>query len=158
MSRKNRSPEEQARRAKIRELLQASNISSMDDIQNLFKETIAEFMENGLESELDEELGYSKYDYKNKDTDNSRNGHSSKTLRTSFGDVDVCVPRDRKGEFEPHLLKKNQTSISQDIEEKILSREVFRFRGSQLLIYNEGLFYDRSIVKISKLLNFFLEW
>lgn len=56
MSRKNRSPEEQARRAKIRELLQASNISSMDDIQNLFKETIAEFMENGLESELDEEL------------------------------------------------------------------------------------------------------
>ena len=114
MSRKNRSLEEQARRAIIRELLQESNISSMADIQNLFKETIAEFMENGLESELDEELGYSKYDYKNKDTDNSRNGHSSKTLRTSFGDVDVSVPRDRKGEFEPQLLKKNQTSISQE--------------------------------------------
>ena len=77
MSRKNRSPEEQARRAKIREVLQVSNISSMDDIQNLFKETIAEFIENGLESELDEELGYSKYDYKHKETDNSRNGHSS---------------------------------------------------------------------------------
>ncbi len=61
------------------------------------------------------------YDYKNKDTDNSRNGHSSKTLRTSFGDVEVSVPRDRKGEFEPQVLKKNQTSISQDIEEKILS-------------------------------------
>ena len=97
MSRKNRSPEEQARRAKIRELLEESNISSMEDIQNLFKETIAEFMENGLDAELDGELGYSKYDYKNKDTDNSRNGHSSKTLRTSFGDVDVSVPRDRKG-------------------------------------------------------------
>lgn len=121
MARRNRSPEENERRAKIRELLQASNISSMDDIQNLFKETIAEFMENGLDAELDDELGYSKYDYKNKGTDNSRNGHSSKTLRTSFGDVDVAVPRDRKGEFEPQLLKKNQTSISQDIEEKILS-------------------------------------
>ena len=120
-NRKNRSPEEQARRAKIRELLQTSNISSMEDIQDLFKETIAEFMENGLDAELDDELGYSKYDYKNKDTDNSRNGHSSKTLRTSFGDVEVCVPRDRKGEFEPQLLKKNQTSVSQDIEEKILS-------------------------------------
>ena len=120
-SRKNRSPEEQARRAKIRELLQESNISSMEDIQNLFKETIAEFMENGLEAELDDELGYSKYDYKNKDTDNSRNGHSRKTLRTSFGEVEVSVPRDRKGEFEPQVLKKNQTSISQDIEEKILS-------------------------------------
>ena len=121
MSRRNRSAEEQARRAKIRELLQESNISSMEDIQNLFKETIAEFMENGLDAELDEELGYSRYDYKSKNTDNSRNGHSSKTLRTSFGDVEVSVPRDRKGEFEPQVLKKNQTSISQEIEEKILS-------------------------------------
>ena len=95
-----------------------SNISSMDDIQNLFKETIAESMEDGLETELDDELGYSRYDYRNKSTEYSRNGHSSKTLRTSFGDVEVTVPRDRKGEFEPQLLKKNQTSISQDIEEK----------------------------------------
>lgn len=121
MTRRKRSPEENERRAKIRELLLSSNISSMDDIQDLFKETIAEFMESGLEAELDDELGYGRYDYRNKDTDNSRNGHSSKTLRTSYGDVEVAVPRDRKGEFEPQLLKKNQTSISQDIEEKILS-------------------------------------
>ena len=120
-SRKNRSPEEQARRAKIRELLELSDITSMEDIQSLFKETIAEFMEKGLDAELEGELGYSKYDYRNKETNNSRNGHSSKTLRTSFGDVEVSVPRDRKSEFEPQLLKKNQTSISQDIEEKILS-------------------------------------
>ena len=58
MSRKNHTPEENARREKIRELLQMANIGSMNDIQNLFKETIAEFMENGLEAELDEELGY----------------------------------------------------------------------------------------------------
>lgn len=121
MVRKKRTPEEMERRAKIRELLQVSNVSSMVDIQNLFKETIAEFMENSLDAELDDELGYSKYDYRSKDTDNSRNGHSGKTLRTSFGEVDISVPRDRKGEFEPQVLKKNQTSISQDIEEKILS-------------------------------------
>jgi Transposase and inactivated derivatives len=42
-------------------------------------------------------------------------------LRTSFGDVEVSIPRDRKGEFEPQILKKNQSSVSQDIEEKILS-------------------------------------
>lgn len=47
---------------------------------------------NGLETEL----GYSRYDYKNKDTDNSRNGHSSKRLHTSFGEVDMSVPQDRK--------------------------------------------------------------
>ena len=120
-TRRNRSPEENARREKIRELLQMSDISSMDDIQSLFRDTIAEFMENGLESELEEELGYSKYDYKNKGTDNSRNGYSSKTMKTSFGDVEVSIPRDRKGEFEPQLVKKNQTSVSQDVEEKILS-------------------------------------
>lgn len=121
MARKNRSAEENERRAKIRELLKSSDIGSMEDIQNLFKETIAEFMENGLEAELDDELGYSKYDYRNKETKNSRNGHSGKTLRTSFGEVDITVSRDRKGEFEPQVLKKNQTSVSQDIEEKILS-------------------------------------
>ena len=121
MTRRKRTPEEEARREKIRELLQVSNIDSMADIQNLFKETIAEFMENGLEAELDEDLGYSKYDYKNKEGTNSRNGHSQKTLKTSFGNIEIETPRDRNGEFEPQLIKKNQTSITQEVEEKILS-------------------------------------
>ena len=121
MTRRKRTPEEEARREKIRELLQVSNIDSMADIQNLFKETIAEFMENELEAELDEDLGYSKYDYKNKEGTNSRNGHSQKTLKTSFGNIEIETPRDRNGEFEPQLLKKNQTSITQEVEEKILS-------------------------------------
>ena len=118
MARTNRTSEENARQENIRELLRTANIGSTNDIQNLFKETIAEVMENGLEVELDDELGYSKYDYKTKDTDNS---HSRKTLRTSFGDVDASVPQDRKGAFETQVLKKKQNSISQDIEEKILS-------------------------------------
>ena len=71
MSRKNRTPEEKARREKSRELLQMTNIGSMGDIQILFKETIVECLEDSLEAEMDDELGYSKYDYKNKDTDNS---------------------------------------------------------------------------------------
>lgn len=121
MPRRNRTLEENERRAKIRERLRTANIGSMKDIQELFKETIAEFMENGPETELDDELGYSKYDYKSKNMDNRRNGHSEKTLRASFGNVGISVPRDRKSEFEPQLLKKNQTSISQDIEEKIIS-------------------------------------
>ena len=88
MSRKNRTPEEKARREKIRELLQMANIGSMEDIQSLFKETIAEFMENGLEAELDDKLGYSKYDYKNKDTDNSRNRYSMADLKAIYAAVD----------------------------------------------------------------------
>ena len=121
MGRRKRTEEQQARRALIGELLSAANVQSMDDIQELFKETIAEFIEGSLESELDNELGYEPYDVKNKVTDNSRNGHSKKTLRTSMGKVDIDVPRDRNGDFEPKILPKNHTSISQDMESKIIS-------------------------------------
>lgn len=121
MARRKRSSEENERGAKIRELLQMSNVGSIVDIQQLFKETIAEFMKNGLKAELDEEPGYSRYDYKNKTTDNNQNGHSSKTLRASMKNLEVAVPWDWKGEFEPKVLGRNQTSIGQDIEEKILS-------------------------------------
>ena len=54
MARRKRTPEENARREKIRELLQLANVGSMDDIHELFKDTIVEFMENGLEAELDD--------------------------------------------------------------------------------------------------------
>ena len=121
MPRRKRTPEEIARKAKVRELMQELDINDMSDINALFKEFVGDILENGLEAELDDELGYSKYDYRNKDTDNSRNGHSTKTMKTSFGEIDIDVPRDRKGEFEPQLVKKQQTSLSGDIEEKILS-------------------------------------
>ena len=48
------------------------------DLKSLFKEMVGEVLENGLEAELDDELGYTRYDYRNKDTENSRNGHSVK--------------------------------------------------------------------------------
>ena len=124
MAKKNgrqRSAEEAERREKIRELLELAGVNGMEDIRELFRETIAEFIEDGLDAEMDEHLGYGRYDTKEKETDDSRNGHSSKTLRTSFGDMPIQVPRDRKGEFDPVILKKNQTSISQDVEEKIIS-------------------------------------
>ena len=119
--RKRGTPEQQARRELISDFLSAANVQSMEDIQNLLKETIGTFMESSLEAELDEELGYEPYDVRNKHTDNSRNGHSKKTLKTSMGNIEVDIPRDRNGEFEPQLLKKNQTSISTDMENKIIS-------------------------------------
>ena len=121
MARRRRSPEERERKEKMTSFLKELNVSSVEDVQNLFKELIGNVLENGLDAEMDEELGYSRYDYHNKNTDNSCNGHSSKNLKTSFGEMELEIPRDRKGEFEPQILKKHQTSISGDIEEKILS-------------------------------------
>jgi transposase-like protein len=124
MGRRTTDPEklaQQEERAKMRALMKDYSIKDMSDINDLFKMMVGSVLENGLEAELDEELGYSKYDYKNRDTDNYRNGHSKKTLKTSFGEMDVKVPRDRDGDFEPQLIKKQQTSLSGDIEEKIIS-------------------------------------
>ena len=88
MPRRKRTPEEIARKERTKALMKELNIKDMDDIQDLFKSFVAAALEGGLEAELDEELGYSKYDYRNKETNNSRNGYSKKTMKTSFGDMD----------------------------------------------------------------------
>ena len=121
MGKRRMTPERAELRKQLGTLMAGAGIQSVEDIRELFREMIGGLVDQGLEGELDEQLGYSKYDYRNKDTDNSRNGHSEKTLRTSYGDVEIQVPRDRKGEFEPELVKKQQTTLSGDIEEKILS-------------------------------------
>lgn len=69
---------------------------------------------------MDNELGYSKYDYANKDTDNSRNGYSKKNVVSSMGGISLDIPRDRNSEFEPQIVKKHQTDIS-NIEDQVLS-------------------------------------
>lgn len=84
------------------------------------RDMMSVFLEVTLDEELDEEPGYSRYDYWNKETDNSRNGHSRKTMRTSYGDMDVAIPRDRNGEHEPQFIKKYQNTVTQDLEEKSL--------------------------------------
>ena len=121
MGKRKITPERAAFRKQLGTLMAGAGIENMDDIQELFREMIGGFVDQGLEGELDDHLGYTKYDYRNKETENSRNGHSDKTLKTSYGDVEIQVPRDRKGEFEPELVKKQQTTLSGDIEEKILS-------------------------------------
>ena len=111
----------QERREKLRELLALMEVEDVRDLKSVFKEMVGEVLENGLEAELDDKLGYTKYDCRNKDTDNSRNGHSVKTVKTSAGEVEIAVPRDRKAEFKPQIIRKNETSLSWDIEEKIIS-------------------------------------
>lgn len=119
------SPEVQAarkeRKEKLREFLSLLVVENMSDLKSVFKEMVGEVLEDGLEAELDDKLGYTRYDYRNKDTENSRNGYIRKTMKTGVGEVELAIPRDRNGEFEPQLVKKNETTLSGDIEEKIIS-------------------------------------
>ena len=91
----------------------------MDGVHALVKELTAGLIQECMDAELEEELGYSRYDYKNKRTDNSRNGSYSKTVSSSQGEIDLKVPRDRNGDYEPQIVKKHQMDVS-EIEDKIL--------------------------------------
>lgn len=99
----------------------AAHIKNGPDVNSIMRDMMSIILEGTLDAEMDEELGYTKYDYRNKNTDNSRNGYSEKTMHTSHGDMDINIPRDRKGEFEPQVIKKYQNTVTQDMEEKILS-------------------------------------
>lgn len=121
MGRKRITEEEKARQSLFREFLKEHPIRDGQDLNALVREFVSSVIGDSLEVEMEEELGYSKYDYKNKQTDNSRNGSYDKTLHTSYGDTDIKVPRDRQGEYEPQLVKKHQNTLTQDMEEKIIS-------------------------------------
>lgn len=120
---RNESPQKQAMREMMKDYLKNNDVHVKDgtDVNSVMRDMMSVLLEGVLDEELDEELGYSKYDYRNKDTANSRNGHSSKTMHTSYGDMDVAIPRDRNGDFEPQVIKKYQNTVTQDMEEKIIS-------------------------------------
>ena len=123
MARKKDSPQKAALRQMMSNYMKDNGVKVKDgtDVNTIMRDMMSIILEGALHEELDEELGYSRYDYRNKDTDNSRNGHSQKTLHTSYGDMELDIPRDRKGEFEPQIIKKYQNTITQDMEEKIIS-------------------------------------
>ena len=95
--RKSDSPQKAAMREMMQGYLKNNDISikSGNDVNSIMRDMMSVLLEGALDEELNEELGYSKYDYRNKETDNSRNGHSKKTMRTSYGDIDIAIPRDR---------------------------------------------------------------
>ena len=82
---KRTSPLGEAGSKKLREMIKEYDIRTMDDVHNFVKMLTAETIQTALDAELENELGYSKYDYKNKNTDNSRNGYSSKTVQGKHG-------------------------------------------------------------------------
>ncbi len=86
----------------------------------LLKELTKAVIERCLETELDTHLGYQKHGRKGNSTGNVRNGHSQKTLKGEQGHIDIEVPRDRQGSFEPHLVKKGQTRL-EGFDDKILA-------------------------------------
>ena len=103
----------------MRQLIEERGVKDLTGVHSLVKEMTAGIIQEIMDAELDEELGYSRYDYKNKQTANSRNGRYSKTVNSSNGEIELSVPRDRNGDYEPQIVKKHQMDIS-EIEDKII--------------------------------------
>lgn len=87
----------------IREIIKFQNFKSANDIHSFLKDIMKDFIQESLEIELDSQLGYEKND-KNFISDNSRNGYSKKKVKSSLGEIELDIPRDRNAEFEPHIV------------------------------------------------------
>ena len=93
---------------------------STGDIQRVLKRLFSGTIEQILEAEMDEHLGYEKNSVLGNNSGNSRNGYGKKTIKSDYGDCEIAVPRDRNGEFEPKIIEKRQTRTD-EIEQKIMS-------------------------------------
>jgi putative transposase len=100
--------------------LVAAECSTTQDITTTLKRLFAETLEQMLESEMEEHLGYEKHSPEGDHTGNSRNGYGKKTIRTEWGESEIAVPRDRNGDFEPKVIEKRQTRTD-EIENRIIS-------------------------------------
>jgi putative transposase len=103
-----------------RQFIKENKLVSAMDVQNALKELFAETLQEMLEGELDTHLGYDKHDTKNKQTSNSRNGKSKKTVVSEYGEQEIEIPRDRQGEFNPIVVKKHQSNVT-GIEDQIIA-------------------------------------
>ena len=117
MARKKRNPDAE----KLAEsILNTYQPESVEDMQDVLKDVFGPLFEKMLQGELNNHLGYDAHSKEPKKHDNRRNGYGNKTLKTSFGKVNIDVPRDREASFEPELIPKRKRDIS-DIEGNVLS-------------------------------------
>jgi len=118
MATRKRVPMSEGKKNIIAGLIQEYDIQSAEDIQGALKDLLGGTIQEMMEAEMDEHLGYEPYE--RSDNSNSRNGKKSKSLRSTYGEVEVDVPQDRESSFEPKVVKKRQKDISA-IDQKIIS-------------------------------------
>ena len=109
----------------LKEFVKIQHFTSTTDIMNSMKEMLSDVLQTVMEAELEEKLGYEKSERVSDKTENGmsknyRNGYSKKTVKTQLGEVDVKIPRDRNGEYEPQIIHKYDRNAT-GMEEKILA-------------------------------------
>ena len=118
MARRKREPMSEGKKNIIAELIEEYDIRTAKDIEDALRDLMGGTIQEMLETELDEHLGYSSYE--RSDSSNYRNGKKTKKIHENLGETEIEVPQDRDGTFEPKVVKKRQKDIS-GIEQKIIS-------------------------------------
>ena len=103
----------------VKRIFEENDINNIAEAQSVMKDMFKDMVSLMLEAEMDETLGYSKHERAAK-SDNFRNGYNDKKVKTSLGEIELDIPRDRKGTFKPQIVPKYSRDIS-DIEDKIIS-------------------------------------
>lgn len=103
-----------------KQIMETYKPQSAQEIQDVVKQIFAPIFEAALQGEMDNHLGYANHERSEQDSSNSRNGFSTKKLKTSMGEVPIRIPRDRESSFNPQIVKKHQRDVSA-IEDKVLA-------------------------------------
>lgn len=104
----------------LKNYVKSENFTSTTDVLSALKNIFAEVLNEVLQCELEEQLGAAKHERREYEKPNYRNGSTKRKLKTQLGEIEISVPRDRNGEFEPKIVEKYQRS-AEGMEEKILS-------------------------------------
>lgn len=104
----------------VQAILDTYHPETAEDVQNALKDIFGPMFEAMLQGEMNNHLGYNNNSKEKKETDNRRNGYIDKTVKTSLGEMNIAVPRDRDGSFDPVIIPKRTKDIS-DIDRKVIS-------------------------------------
>ena len=137
MARRKREPMSEGKKNIIAELIEEYDIRTAKDIEDALRDLMGGTIQEMLEAELDEHLGYRSYE--RSDSSNYRNGKKTKKIRGNLGETEIEVPQDRDGTFEPKVVKKRQKDIS-GIEQKIISLYAKGMATRQISDTIEGIY------------------
>jgi len=145
----------------IRKLMKQGKLSNQEDLSSIFRSMIKDAIETIYEGELTEMLGYDRYGRKSKNGEekenNARNGYGTKRAKSTFGEIDLSVPRDRNALYEPRIVPKRQKDIS-GIEETIISMYAKGMTTTDIQKHMESIYgLDFSKESISRITDKVLE-
>ena len=109
---KEKNEEDELMEKLAKEMIKNGEVKSAFDVEERLRKSFGKIIKSMLEAEMNEHLGNEKYKHQDNKEENYRNGYSRKKVKSNLGEIDLDIPRDRKGEFEPVIVPKHSRDIS----------------------------------------------